>query len=237
MNRIHFIGGEKGGVGKSVITRLLAQYYIDHEIPFRVYDADLSHGAMMRYYADYSAPVDISRFDNADSIAENAIESGVTTIVDLAAQTSRSMNHWISETGLLDLAQDIGLQLSFWHVMDDGSDSLQLLYKLFNDFGNKVDYVIARNFGRGKDFSHLHEPELSRRLVEHEVSMIDVPALHAPTMRKIDHISASFWAAANNRDDALGPVLGLLERQRVKTWLHRAYTQFDKIHENVAEIN
>ena len=39
---------------------------------------------MMRYYADFSAPVDITRFDNADSIAENAIESGVTTIVDLA---------------------------------------------------------------------------------------------------------------------------------------------------------
>ena len=147
------------------------------------------------------------------------------------------MNNWINETGLLDLAQDIGLHLSFCHVMDDGSDSLQLLYKLFNVYGNKVDYVIARNFGRGKDFSHLHEPELSRLLVEHEVGVIDVPALHAPTMRKIDHISASFWAAANNKDDSLGPVLGLLERQRVKTWLHRAYTQFDRIHEDVAEVN
>jgi hypothetical protein len=237
MSRIHFIGGEKGGVGKSVITRLLAQYYIDQKMPFSVYDADLSHGAMMRYYADFSEPVDITRFDNADSIAENAIASGKTAIVDLAAQTSRSMKEWINETGLLELAREIGLQLSFWHVMDDGSDSLQLLYQLFKDYGDKVDYVIARNFGRGSDFSHLHEPELSRRLVELEVSMIDVPALHAPTMRKIDHISASFWAAANNKDDSLGPVLGLLERQRVKTWLNRAYSQFDRIHQPVEEIN
>ncbi|MBT8439678.1 MAG: mobilization protein, partial [Gammaproteobacteria bacterium] len=99
------------------------------------------------------------------------------------------------------------------------------------------DYIIARNFGRGKDFSHLHEPELSRRLTELEVGMIDVPALHAPTMRKIDHISASFWAAANSKDDSLGPTLGLLERQRVKTWLHRSYGQFDKIHEEAAQIN
>ena len=29
MSRIHFVGGEKGGVGKSVVARLLAQYYID----------------------------------------------------------------------------------------------------------------------------------------------------------------------------------------------------------------
>lgn len=234
MSRIHFIGGEKGGVGKSVIARLLAQYYIDQKIPFKVYDADLSHGAMMRYYSDFSEPVDINGFNNADGIAEQAVESGVTAIVDLAAQTARPMKNWISETGLLDLAEDIGLQLSFWHVMDDGSDSLQLLNNLFSDYGNKVEYIVARNFGRGNNFSHLDKPEVLKQLLDLEVKMIDVPSLHAPTMRKIDHISASFWAAANNKDSSLGPTLGLLERQRVKTWLHRAYRQFDKIHEDIA---
>ncbi len=29
MNKIHLIGGEKGGVGKSVVARVLAQYLID----------------------------------------------------------------------------------------------------------------------------------------------------------------------------------------------------------------
>ena len=33
-------------MGKSVVSRLLAQYYIDREIPFQIYDGDLSHGAM-----------------------------------------------------------------------------------------------------------------------------------------------------------------------------------------------
>src|SRR5687767_1308445 len=30
MANIHLIGGEKGGVGKSLVSRLLAQYFIDH---------------------------------------------------------------------------------------------------------------------------------------------------------------------------------------------------------------
>ena len=34
MGKVHFIGGEKGGVGKSMTARVLAQYYIDHERPF-----------------------------------------------------------------------------------------------------------------------------------------------------------------------------------------------------------
>jgi len=31
-SQIHLIGGEKGGVGKSMVSRLLAQYFIDHQI-------------------------------------------------------------------------------------------------------------------------------------------------------------------------------------------------------------
>lgn len=44
-------------------------------------------------------------------------------------------------------------------------------------------------------------------------------------MGKIDRQNASFWAAINHRD---GPnALGLLERQRVKTWLTTVYSTFD----------
>ena len=50
MTNIHLIGGEKGGVGKSVVARLLAQYFIDHSIPFLGFDSDRSHGALLRFY-------------------------------------------------------------------------------------------------------------------------------------------------------------------------------------------
>lgn len=32
MAHIHFIGGEKGGVGKSLVARILAQYLIDVDL-------------------------------------------------------------------------------------------------------------------------------------------------------------------------------------------------------------
>ena len=40
MANIHLIGGEKGGVGKSVVARVLAQYMIDKDIPFVGFDTD-----------------------------------------------------------------------------------------------------------------------------------------------------------------------------------------------------
>ena len=55
MADIHFIGGEKGGVGKSMMARILAQYFIDHELPFIGFDADKSHGALLRFYGEAGA--------------------------------------------------------------------------------------------------------------------------------------------------------------------------------------
>ena len=68
MSTIHFIGGEKGGVGKSVVARLAAQYCIDKGLPFVAVDADASHGALLRFYADYTRSVDLTKFDSADEI-------------------------------------------------------------------------------------------------------------------------------------------------------------------------
>ena len=62
-SRIHLVGGEKGGVGKSMVARLLAQYFIDHAMPFVGYDTDRSHGALLRFYADFASPALVDRYE------------------------------------------------------------------------------------------------------------------------------------------------------------------------------
>jgi len=229
MSRIHFVGGEKGGVGKSVLARLLAQYYIDRELPFSAFDGDLSHGALVRYYGKFASPVDISRFESADQIAETAAESGHDVIVDLAAQAARALDRWMSETGLAELGAELGITITLWHVMDDGTDSVRLLGEVLGTYGEGPDYVLVRNLGRGSDFSLFEGSEEKARALSVGAQVMDLPSLHAPTMRKIDRTGASLWAAANNKNPEAGPALGLLERQRVRVWLNKAYAELDRV--------
>ncbi len=229
MIRIHFVGGEKGGVGKSVLARVLAQYHIDRNIPFKAFDADLSHGALMRYYGDYTTAVDISDFESADQIAEIAVEEECDVIVDLAAQSSRNIDRWMEESGVLELADEIDVAVTFWHVMDDRTDSVRLLDSTLETYGSKPEYVLVRNHGCGKDFSLFNESEAKSRAETLGAQVVDLPQLHAGAMRKIDKIGASLWAAANNKDDAMGPTLGILERQRVKVWLNKSYAELDRV--------
>ena len=228
-SKIHLIGGEKGGVGKSMLARLLAQYFIDHEMPFVGFDTDRSHGALLRYYAGYASPVLADRYEALDSIVESAAEQpGRRVLVDLAAQTHAPLVKWMDESGVLDLADLSGLALTYWHVMDSGRDSVDLLAKLLDHFGARVNYVLVRNQLRGDDFSQLERSGEQARAVAFGAQVITLKHLHDPVAQKIDAANASFWAARNHSGKD-GVNLGLMERQRLKMWLAHAMAQIDTV--------
>lgn len=228
MNKIHFIGGEKGGVGKSVVARLLAQYFIDRSIPFLGFDTDRSHGSLLRFYADYASPVVVDSYESLDTIVEAAVDSPEKRVlVDLAAQTQDALVKWMDESGVLDTAAELQIGFTYWHVMDSGKDSINLLKKLLDRFGERLEYVLVLNQLRGDNFALFNqspERELAKSLKAQEISL---RRLHEPVIGKIDAASISFWAANNRTKEAGG--LGLLERQRVKLWLRHAYEQFETV--------
>jgi hypothetical protein len=228
-SKIHLIGGEKGGVGKSMVARLLAQYFIDHEMPFIGFDTDRSHGALLRYYTGYASPVLADRYEAMDAIVEAAADQpGRRVLVDLAAQTHAPLVQWMEESGVLDLADVSGMSVHYWHVMDAGRDSVDLLAKLLDQFGARLRYVLVRNQLRGDDFSQLDKSGEQGRAIALGAQVITLKHLHDPVVNKIDAANASFWAAKNNtgRD---GPGLGLMERQRLKMWLGHAMAEIDKV--------
>ena len=225
MANIHFIGGEKGGVGKSVVARVLAQYFIDHNHPFLGFDTDRSHGALMRFYADYASPVVVDSYESLDAIVEAAVEQPEKRIlVDLAAQTHDSLVKWMDESGVLDMAGEADLVLHYWHVMDSGKDSVDLLKKLFDRFDSRLNYVLVLNQLRGDNFDIFDKSGEKQRAQELNAKVVSLKRLHEPVIAKIDAGSTSFWAA-KNRSATEEKGLGILERQRVKVWLKHAYEE------------
>ncbi|MFI3118943.1 MAG: mobilization protein [Methylococcaceae bacterium] len=229
MSAIHFIGGEKGGVGKSVVARVLAQYMIDHDIPFIGFDTDRSHGALLRFYTDYASPTVIDDYQSLDAIMETALANPEQRIlVDLAAQTHHPLAKWIAESGVLDLAEELDIALYYWNVMDSGKDCADLLGTLLDQFGPRLHYRLVQNQLRDDNFTILESSGVKERALALDAKVITLKRLHAPVMTKIDGNSYSFWAAKNK--DAENPnALGLLERQRVKIWLNHAYNQIQAL--------
>jgi hypothetical protein len=229
MANIHLIGGEKGGVGKSLVSRLLAQYLIDKSLPFVGFDSDRSHAALLRFYAGYASPVVVDRYESLDAIVEAAAEDPERrVVVDLAAQTHEPLVRWIEDSGVLEMASELGVSIRYWHVMDSGKDAVDLLRNLLDRFGPRLSYVLVLNQIRGDDFDVLDRSGEKERALELDAKVISIKRLQEAAMRKIDAGSQSFWAATSNgvKD---GNSLGLMERQRVKMWLKHAYGELDTL--------
>lgn len=220
VSRIHLVGGEKGGVGKSMVARLLAQYFIDNNLPFTGFDTDRSHGSLTRFYAEYASPALVDRYEALDAIIEAAVERpGRRVLVDLAAQTHDALVKWMDESGVLDMADVSGLGLTYWHVMDAGRDSVDLLTRLLDRFGQRLRYVVVRNQLRGDDFGLLDASGQLERARGLGARVMDLKKLQDAVVQKIDTRNASFWLARHG--DGAG--LGLMERQRLKMWLNNSY--------------
>lgn len=229
MNQLHLIGGEKGGVGKSVMARVFAQYCIDREIPLKGFDSDRSHGSFIRFYEDFTEHVGLEDFQSLDRLAEAALQGrGVQVVVDLAAQSSTSLRGWMDDSGVLELMREAGVRVNCWHLLDDGRDSLEMLGRLLEDFKNEMRYVIVLNHGRGARFDAFHGSPQKLRAREFGAKFIELPKLHEGSMRQVDHSNSSFWSATHASPDG-SQLLGLLDRQRVKIWLRKIYAELDSL--------
>jgi hypothetical protein len=149
-------------------------------------------------------------------------------LVDLAAQTHEPLVKWMDDSGILEAQEEMGITFCYWHVMDSGKDSVDLLRKLFDRFGSRLNYVLVLNQLRGENFDIFEKSGERERAQSPNARIVTLKRLHEPVINKIDGASASFWAA-QQRNSSNGGSLGLLERQRVKLWLRHAYEQIDTV--------
>ena len=224
MSQIHFVGGEKGGVGKSVVARLLAQWCVDRSAPFAAIDADTSHGTLLRSYREFTQPVDLEAFASADEIVNRALAAERTVVVDLPAQSGRALERWMESADVVRFAREAGVRLTLWHVSDGTFDSVRNLERTLDRWADAFSYVAVKNHGRAKDFTLFDESDGRRRLEQMGGSVIELPELDGVAMARIDRSGASFWSAVHDAAGEHG--LAPLPRGRVRLWLGRCYAAF-----------
>jgi hypothetical protein len=231
MSQIYFVGGEKGGVGKSVVARLLAQWCVDRAAPFAAIDADASHGSLLRSYGEFTQAVDLEAFASADEIVNRALAAERTVVVDLPAQSGRALERWIESADVVRFAHEAGVRLTLWHVSDGTFDSVRDLERTLDRWADAFQYVAVKNHGRAKDFSLFDESDGRRRVEQLGGRVIDLPELDGAAMARIDRNGASFWSAIH--DAAGAHVLAPLQRERARLWLGRCYKDFGSVADTI----
>jgi hypothetical protein len=234
---IHFIDGEKGGVGKSLIARTMKQYCLDRELPHCLIDADSSNpdvgetypdkveekdGKKIRYHVSASFSESEDRSYEADIIYEQAAKQPV--IVNLPAQVYRLTQEWIDRNGIIELGKEEGVSICKWFVCSGGYDSLNFFYNSVDFYAGAISHVLVFNLGllSTEKWKVIRDSnDIITRIQKYKIPVIEFPKLSTPER---DHLEVHRLSIGEARDNRIFQSLG---HQRIKQFLHKAYVQFD----------
>lgn len=229
MAQIHFIDGEKGGVGKSLFARTMVQYCLDKNIPFHLVEADGSNPDVGEFYPDVCQHATFSEDEkksyDVDIIFELALSKPV--IVNLPAQVYPVVTNWIRRNGLLEseIVKEHKLKIYKWFVCTGGHDSVQLFIKSAEEFQGKVQHIFVRNNGLSDEWKHLddHE-ELNGLLNGQKIPIVDFPRFSYKERNLIDQKRITF-ASATAKENQEFPILS---KQRITNYLRDAYAAIEE---------
>lgn len=228
-NRIHLVDGEKGGVGKSMFTRVLVEFNQKYDLLYTLIDGDFKNPDVQQRYPEYGAQVvalveDEEKFFDIDIIFETALETPV--IVNLPARVYSIINKWIDEADLIspDFKEKSGIDICKWFLCGGTTDSIEMFIDSFNHFEGQLKHVLVRNFGVCRDWSHMQgHQEILKLIQKHHIAIVDFPQLSSRERKFIDTKRLSFQQAMQHPD------FHLISQQRLHTFLAESYNLIENV--------
>lgn len=226
MATLHFIGGEKGGTGKSLVTSTITQYHLDRRIKFALFDADRHNPDVKRAYGKVGCQEAIlsekeKYEDKADSLYSEAKKK--TTIVNLPPNVGIPLKDWLEENDLFEIAEEDGVKFTHWFICSGVYNSVKLLDEYLTYFKRNLNHVLVKNWGLSDEWDILEgDNSLMSKIQDYQVKIIDFPELiGAKTRNFIEAKNLTLGAAREEQE------LNLFEHLRIRAFLDEAYQRFD----------
>jgi hypothetical protein len=225
--RLILTHGEKGGVGKTTVARVIADFLNSRDATFRAFDAEGTTGQLLRFHPEETDAVQV---DNAAAIApvlDYLMEGSGRrlALVDLGARSGEDVKGWLYRGGALEEAEATRLGITVIYVLGGAVDSVGHLKECFGALGREVSYVVVKNFGVAGKFDVYDNSNVRQDLLAIGAREIALPALDGSVYQSVDRASVPFSTFADGR----GGTFGYTERRYCKTWLRECFSALESV--------
>jgi hypothetical protein len=229
-NTIYYIGGSKGGVGKSIISTVLVQFLLDkygENKTIHLVETDESNPDVGRIYSG-KIPVTPLVLDESETgwiTFFELLEKNDNTlfVVNSAARSNRSIeaNGENFSTALKDMSTPYDL-VTFWPI-NRQLDCVSLLmdYMRVMQYG-RVFTIRNTYWGEPKDFliyDSMVNKGKNKELAQRISGVLDFPALN-------DLITLQFYSYGKTIPEVT-EMLNAFKRQLFLSWKNKAYEMFE----------
>jgi hypothetical protein len=225
--RLILTHGEKGGVGKTTVARVIADFLNARNATFRAFDAEGSTGQLLRFHSSETAAVDVANAASIAPVLDYVMEPGGKrlALVDLGARSGEEVKNWLYRGGALEEAEASRLGITVVYVLGGAVDSVGHLKECFGALGRDVNYVIVKNYGVAGKFDVYDQSKVRKDLLSAGAREIAFPSLDGSVYQSVDRASIAFSAFADGQNGSFG----FTERRYCRTWLRECFTALEEV--------
>lgn len=215
---------DKGGVGKSFFAVALVDWLKQHpDSPsWAAFDPDEGNKTLIRFHPETQF-LDIEEDSGLDPCF-TALADVDTAVVDGVGSRQKTVFlKWVEEVSLFDLADNMGIGLTYYLVMEDGMDSINSAQRIMEHVGDRVDWLLVRNAKQGKNFNLWDESSAYDRFRELNGREIRFPAINKHLIQFYDDANLPFSRCID------APQVNILDQQRFRVIHNQLNTEFDAV--------
>lgn len=181
-NNVFYVGGSKGGVGKSLFTFILANYFLEKDSKILLVDSDTDNPDVYKAHKDMGLTNLICAMNRLDSRNDwmdlsNLMEKypDHLVIINGAARTKET----VQENGEMfwEMLEMLKRRMTVFWLINIQRDSVELLHS-FQESLPKATIHVCRNlfFGKPERFE-IYNSSKAREKIEEQGMTIDFPEL------------------------------------------------------------
>jgi hypothetical protein len=225
------VGADKGGVGKTTVSRTLLDYFEAHQIPTRAFDTESPRGTLKRFHPDVTDIVDINLVPDQMKIFDTLSSAdAAVTVIDVRAGLMSGTLKALRDIGFIDAAKKGQITFALFHILGPTIASLDEIADTAAYLGD-AKYFMVKNFINNTHFFQWDEQTHASyfKRVKDAVE-ITVPKLNEMATEQVELASVPFVTfVANKRANGDPAAYSFVLRGYVRHWLGNVWGEYDRI--------
>ena len=146
------VGADKGGVGKTTVTRTLLDYFVAHNVPTRAFDTESPRGTLKRFHPDVTEVVDVTTIPDQMKIFDTLGNAEAkVTVIDVRAGLLSTTLQALRDIGFLDIVKKGQVTFAVFHILGPSIASLDEIAETAAFVGD-ARYFLVKNFINNTSF-------------------------------------------------------------------------------------
>ena len=223
------VGADKGGVGKTTVSRTILDYFTGRNVQIRAFDTESPKGTLKRFHPEITEVVDVTQVPDQMKIFDTLSDSTVT-LIDVRAGLLSTTLAALRDIGFLESAKRGQIQLAVFHVVGPSIASLNEIADIA-PFVADGKYYLVKNFINETSFFDWDKTTYNSYFKKIKDAVdITVPKLNEMAYEQVELASVPFVTFIANKAQNGDPAnYSFVLRGYVRHWLGNVWGEFDRV--------